>query len=66
MPIPGTRDSQHMRDNAEAAHIRLDQSTINTLNALINESVVTGTRYTPERMAEADRERDVVAAKAGS
>ncbi len=64
VPIPGTRDSQHMRDNAEAAHIRLDQSTINTLNALINESVVTGTRYTPEHMADADSERDVVAAKA--
>ena len=61
VPIPGTRDSQHMRDNAAAADIRLDESTSHTLDELINESVVTGTRYTSERMADADSERDVVA-----
>lgn len=61
VPIPGTRDSQHMRDNAAAADIRLDESTIQTLDALINESVVIGARYTPERMADADSERDVTA-----
>ncbi len=60
VPIPGTRDSQHMRDNAAAADIRLDDSTLQSLNALINETVVTGTRYTSERMADADSERDVV------
>ncbi|ASJ72580.1 aldo/keto reductase [Granulosicoccus antarcticus] len=59
VPIPGTRDSQHMRDNAEAAFIKLDDSTIQTLDALINDSVVTGSRYTAERMAEADSEEDV-------
>ena len=37
---------------------------LSRLRALINESVVTGARYTPDRMAEADSERDVVVAKA--
>ncbi|NND90657.1 MAG: aldo/keto reductase [Granulosicoccus sp.] len=60
VPIPGTRNIQHMRDNARSADIRLEEATVQALDALINESTVTGTRYTAERMAEADSERDVV------
>lgn len=59
VPIPGTRNNLHLQENAEAMHIRLDESTIQTLDLLINESVVTGTRYTAERMLETDSEEDV-------
>ncbi len=59
VPIPGTRNLQHMRDNAAAASVKLEAGTVDSLNVLINESTVTGTRYTADRMAEADSERDV-------
>lgn len=58
IPIPGTRSREHLQENAHAAEVNLDASTITQLNALINEDTVTGTRYTADRMAEADSERD--------
>lgn len=60
VPIPGTRDIKHMRDNAASANVTLTDATVTQLDALINESTVSGTRYTADRMAEADSERDVV------
>lgn len=60
VPIPGTRVIQHMRDNAASAEIKLDSDTVHALDALINESTVVGHRYTDDRMAEADSERDVL------
>lgn len=60
VPIPGTRNIQHMKDNAAAATIELNDTTVASLDALINESTVTGTRYTAERMLETDSERDVI------
>lgn len=60
IPIPGTKDIQHMLDNAASAAVKLDESTVAALDALINESTVTGTRYTLDRMAETDSERDVI------
>lgn len=60
VPIPGTRNMQHMKDNAASASINLTESTVAALDALINESTVTGTRYTADRMIETDSERDVV------
>lgn len=59
VPIPGTRSVEHMRDNAASASIVLDEKTMKTLDELINESTVTGTRYTAERMQETDSEKDV-------
>ena len=59
VPIPGTRNMQHMKDNAASASINLTESTVAALDALINESTVTGTRYTADRMIETDSERDV-------
>ena len=47
-----------MIDNAGADNIQLDASTLSRLDQLINESTVKGQRYTTERMAEADAERD--------
>jgi aryl-alcohol dehydrogenase-like predicted oxidoreductase len=59
VPIPGTRNIQHMKDNAASASVNLNDSTVAALDALINESTVTGTRYTTDRMQETDSERDV-------
>jgi aryl-alcohol dehydrogenase-like predicted oxidoreductase len=58
VPIPGTRSRQHMKDNAGSAAVHLDAATLQRLDELINESTVTGERYSPERMAEVDSERD--------
>jgi len=58
IPIPGTRSITHMLENAGAAGVTLEADAIEQLNQLINENTVTGTRYTSERMAEADAERD--------
>ena len=59
VPIPGTRSIQHMKDNAASANVTLTESTVAALDALINESTVTGSRYTADRMLETDSERDV-------
>ena len=59
VPIPGTRNIQHMKDNAGSASVELTDSTVAALDALINESTVTGARYTADRMIETDSERDV-------
>ncbi len=61
VPIPGTRSIQHMKDNAASANVTLTESTVAALDALINESTVTGSRYTADRMLETDSERDVSA-----
>lgn len=61
VPIPGTRNVEHMRENAASASVNLDAKTIETVDALINESTVSGTRYTSDRMKSTDSERDVAA-----
>ena len=58
VPIPGTKDIDHMIENAGADRLELSIETIAQLNELINETTVTGTRYTLERMAATDSERD--------
>lgn len=58
VPIPGTRSVQHMKDNAASASIVLTPQTLAQLDELINESTVEGARYTAERMASTDSERD--------
>lgn len=58
VPIPGTRDPAHLLENAAAVGIPIDAGTRAALDALFAESAVTGTRYTAERMASTDAERD--------
>ena len=58
VPIPGTKDVDHMRENAGAGDIRLDDDVVNELDALINDSTVAGNRYTDALMAAADSEKD--------
>lgn len=58
IPIPGTKDIEHMRENAGAGDIVLDDAVVQRLDALINEDTVTGQRYTDALMASTDSERD--------
>ena len=58
IPIPGTRNPDHVKENAGAANVDLDETTVTQLDELINESTVTGTRYTADRMASSDSEND--------
>lgn len=58
IPIPGTKHIDYMKDNAGASSVTLTAETIDKLNVLINEKTVVGNRYSDERMADADAERD--------
>jgi len=58
IPIPGTKDVNHMHENAGAGDIELDDDVVQALDQLINEDTVTGTRYTEGLMASTDSERD--------
>jgi len=58
VPIPGTKHIEFMEENAGASEIVLDQSTVDELDELINESTITGARYSDARMADTDAERD--------
>ena len=58
IPIPGTKDINHMRENAGAGDIYLDETVVQTLDQLINENTVAGCRYTDALMASTDSERD--------
>ena len=58
VPIPGTKHIEYMKENAAACEVVLADATIAKLNELINDKTVVGARYTDERMAEADSERD--------
>jgi len=58
VPIPGTKHMDYMKENAGAAAVNLSAETVAQLNELINDKTIVGNRYTDERMAEADAERD--------
>lgn len=58
IPIPGTKDINHMRENAGAGDIVLCDDVVQTLDTLINETTVAGRRYTDALMASTDSERD--------
>lgn len=58
IPIPGTRNMNHMRENAGAGDIELDGETVSTLDELINENTVAGNRYIDRIMTSIDSEKD--------
>ncbi len=58
IPIPGTKDIDHMHENAGAGDISLSNDVVQTLNELINETTVAGRRYTDALMASTDSEKD--------
>jgi len=58
IPIPGTKHIDFMEENAGASGVTLSVETVAKLDALINEKTIVGNRYSDERMADADAERD--------
>ena len=58
IPIPGTKHIDFMKENAGASSVTLSAETVAKLDALINEKTIVGNRYSDERMADADAERD--------
>ncbi len=58
LPIPGTKHMEYMIENAGASEIKLDAGTLAQLDQLINHDTVVGTRYTEDRMAMSEAERD--------
>ena len=58
IPIPGTKHIDFMKENAGASSVTLSAETVAKLDALINEKTIIGNRYSDERMADADAERD--------
>jgi aryl-alcohol dehydrogenase-like predicted oxidoreductase len=56
IPIPGTTSVEHLRENLAAAEVKLDADLLARLEALINESTVTGNRYSEQSRSEVDTE----------
>ena len=58
VPIPGTKRPEWLRENLAAADVALDARTFAEIDASIDDEKVEGARYTPDRMAASDAERD--------
>src|SRR5213075_1247016 len=56
VPIPGTTRVDHLREDIEAAAVKLDERLADQLNALINERTVHGNRYSAQSRLEVDTE----------
>jgi aryl-alcohol dehydrogenase-like predicted oxidoreductase len=56
IPIPGTQSLSHMQENAAADAVALDPQVMDALEALINQSTVSGERYDPQASSEVDTE----------
>jgi len=50
VPIPGTRHIAHLEDNWAAGDVRLDEGTIEELEAAFPRGATVGDRYPPEQM----------------
>ncbi len=56
VPIPGTTQVEHLREDLGAMDVRLDASLIGRLESLINEKTVAGNRYSEQSNREVDTE----------
>lgn len=56
IPIPGTRSTEHLKENASASEIRLSASDIERIETVINPGLIKGERYPPAAMREVDSE----------
>jgi aryl-alcohol dehydrogenase-like predicted oxidoreductase len=56
VPIPGTTNPVHMRENAAAADIRLSAEMVERVDELVNERTVAGRRYNEAMQASVDTE----------
>lgn len=54
VPIPGTTNPEHLRENAGAVDVALSPEVMSTLDALINENTVSGPRYGANNQREVD------------
>ena len=57
VPIPGTADPDHMRENAAAADIRLPPGIAAKIDALVTPATVAGPRYNATQQSTVDTER---------
>jgi len=57
IPIPGTTNPAHMREDAAAAGIRLSPEIIAKVDATVNGDTVVGPRYAPAMQSAVDTER---------
>lgn len=58
IPIPGTSNIEHMKENAQAGDLQLAADIVEQLDTLINDETVKGTRYTQALMDSVDSELD--------
>ncbi len=56
IPIPGTTSLSHLAEDLEAASVTLNAATMATLDALINQDTVVGSRYNAQANSEVDTE----------
>jgi aryl-alcohol dehydrogenase-like predicted oxidoreductase len=56
IPIPGTTSVAHLAEDLDAAKLTLTAATMAQLDALINQTTVTGSRYNPQGNSEVDTE----------
>lgn len=55
-PIPGTKNPDHMRENAGAADVELSADMMERIEAMVNEQTVTGHRYSEQMRVPIDTE----------
>ena len=55
--IPGSTDRKHVAENAAAAEVRLTPEIMTKVDALVNATTVTGSRYPPAMQSAVDTER---------
>jgi aryl-alcohol dehydrogenase-like predicted oxidoreductase len=56
VPIPGTTNAGHLREDIGAAQVKLDAELLRRLEALINQETVAGNRYSDQSRREVDTE----------
>ncbi|MFC3067897.1 aldo/keto reductase [Phenylobacterium soli] len=56
VPIPGTANPEHMREDAAAEAVRLSPEVLAKAEALVNAQTVAGNRYSPALQASIDTE----------
>ena len=56
VPIPGTKRTQYLEENAAAVELELAESEINTLDELFDPGNISGERYVAAGMASLDRD----------
>jgi aryl-alcohol dehydrogenase-like predicted oxidoreductase len=56
VPIPGTTNAGHLREDLGAAEVKLDAALLRRLEALINQETIAGNRYSDQARKEVDTE----------